>query len=191
MTPVSIADRRTHMNQDLDHTISLLSRTPASLNALLRDLPEEWTHRNEGGDTWTAFDVIGHLIHGERTDWLPRAQRILQFGETRAFDPFDRLAQQRESQGKSLPQLLDEFAAVRGENLRQLRTLNLQREDFSKRGKHPALGVVTLSELLATWAVHDLTHLHQISRILAYQYREAVGPWSKYLGVLHCNGHGS
>jgi len=179
------------MNQDLDHTITLLSRTPATLNTLLRDLPEEWTHRNEGGDTWTAFDVIGHLIHGERTDWLPRAQRILQFGETRAFDPFDRLAQQRESRGKSLPQLLDEFAALRAENLRQVRTLNLQPEDFSRRGKHPALGVTTLSQLLATWATHDLTHLHQISRILAYQYRDAVGPWSKYLGVLHCNGHGS
>lgn len=177
------------MNHDLDLTIALLSRTPAALNALLRDLPEEWTHRNEGGDTWSAFDVVGHLIHGERTDWMPRAQRILQFGETRAFDPFDRLAQQRESEGKSLPKLLDEFAQLRAQNLHQLLALNLHPEDFARRGKHPALGVTTLSQLLATWAAHDLTHLHQISRVLACQYREAVGPWGKYLGVLHCAGH--
>jgi hypothetical protein len=177
------------MQHDLQLTIALLARTPATLNTLLRDLPQEWTHRNEGGGTWSAFDVVGHLIHGERTDWMPRAQRILQFGETRAFEPFDRLAQQRESQGKSLPQLLDEFVRLRAENLHQLRALNLQPADFERRGKHPALGATTLSQLLATWAAHDLTHLHQISRILAHQYGEAVGPWSKYLGVLHCAGH--
>jgi len=177
------------MQHDLQLTIALLARTPATLNALLRDLPQEWTHCNEGENTWSAFDVVGHLIHGERTDWIPRAQRILQFGETRAFEPFDRLAQQRESEGKSLPQLLDEFAQLRAQNLHQLRALNLQPADFDRRGKHPALGVTTLSQLLATWAAHDLTHLHQISRILACQYREAVGPWSQYLGVLRCAGH--
>jgi len=177
------------MKHDLDLTIALLTRTPTALNALLRDLPQEWTHRNEGAGTWSAFDVVGHLIHGERTDWMPRAQRILQFGETRAFDPFDRLAQQRESQDKSLQQLLDEFAHLRTANLNQLRALHLQPEDLDRRGKHPALGITTLAQLLATWTAHDLTHLHQISRILAYQYREAVGPWSKYLGVLHCAGH--
>jgi DinB superfamily len=177
------------MKHDLDQTISLLARTPAVLNALLRDLPEAWTQRNEGEKTWTAYDIVGHLIHGERTDWMPRARRIMEFGEDRPFDPFDRLAQQRESQGKSLPQLLDEFSRLRSENLDALRALNLQPADFERRGKHPGLGVVSMSELLATWAAHDLTHLHQISRVMAHQYRETVGPWGAYLGVMHCDGH--
>ena len=177
------------MEYRLDHAIALLSRTPAALNALLRDLPEAWTLRNEGESTWNAFEIVGHLIHGERTDWMPRAKRILQFGETKAFEPFDRWAQARESQSKSLGQLLDEFARLRAENLDALRALNLRPEDFARRGRHPALGIVTLSQLLATWAAHDLTHLHQVSRVMAYQYREAVGPWRAYLGVLHCAGH--
>lgn len=177
------------MNHDLQQTIAVLNRTPATLNALLRELPEPWTHTNEGPNTWSAYDVIGHLIHGERTDWMPRIRLILQFGENRAFEPFDRFAQARESQGKSLPQLLDEFGFLRSRNLDELRSLNLQPEDFNRRGKHPALGTVTLSELLAAWAAHDLTHLHQISRILAHQYRDAVGPWSKFMGVMQCGGH--
>jgi hypothetical protein len=177
------------MQQDLQHTMALLARTPSSLNALLRDLPEEWTMQNEGGNTFNAFDVVGHLIHGERTDWMPRAKRILEFGETRAFDPFDRRAQEGVSEGKSLGQLLDEFARLRSDNLAELRSLKLGPEDLNRRGLHPALGTVTLSQLLATWAAHDLTHLHQISRIMAHQYREAVGPWSAYLGVMQCNGH--
>lgn len=177
------------MQHNLQDSIALLARTPATLDAFLRDLPETWTLRNEGEKTWCAFDIIGHLIHGERTDWMPRAKMILQFGESKAFEPFDRLAQERESQGKSLAQLLDEFARLRSENLNDLRALNLKPEDLAQRGRHPELGVVTLSQLLATWAAHDLTHLHQISRVMAYQYREAVGPWSAYLGVLHCAGH--
>ena len=177
------------MEQNLLDTMSILSRTPATLDVLLRDLPEAWTLGNEGENTWSAFDVVGHLIHGERTDWMPRARMVLQFGETRTFEPFDRLAQVRESHGKSLDQLLDEFARLRSANLDQLRTLNLRKEDLARRGRHPALGVVTLSELLATWAAHDLTHLHQISRVMAHQYREAVGPWSRYLGVMQCAGH--
>jgi hypothetical protein len=177
------------MGHDLQQTIALLVRTPAALDALLRDLPEAWTLRNEGEDTWSPFDVVGHLIHGERTDWMVRARIILQFGETRPFDRFDRWAQMRESQGKSLAQLLEEFARLRSENLADLRALNLSAEDLEKRGRHPALGVVTLSELLATWAAHDLTHLHQISRVMAYQYRENVGPWTKFLGVMQCAGH--
>ena len=176
---------------NLELTIALLVRTPAALNAFLRDLPSEWTFTNEGENTWSAFDVVGHLVHGERTDWMPRAKMILQFSETQTFVPFDRLAQQRESKGKSLPQLLDEFASLRAANLRELRALNLQPLDFDRRGRHPSLGIVTLSQLLATWAVHDLTHLHQISRIFAHQYRDAVGPWSAYLGVLRCAGHSS
>jgi hypothetical protein len=177
------------MNHNLEHTISLLTRTPAALNMLLRDLPEMWTGRNEGENTWSAFDVVGHLIHGERTDWMPRARMILQFGETQPFERFDRWAQMRESQGKSLGQLLDEFARLRSENLGHLRALNLKEEDMERRGLHPSLGIVTLSELLATWAAHDLTHLHQISRIMAHQYRQAVGPWTRFLGVMQCAGH--
>lgn len=177
------------MEHNLEQTISLLGRTPAALNALVRDLPETWTRRNEGETSWSVFDIVGHLIHGERTDWMPRARMVLQFQENKTFEPFDRLGQVRESQGKSLEQLLDEFARLRSENLRELRALNLRREHLALRGRHPALGVVTLSQLLATWAVHDLTHLHQVSRVMAHQYREAVGPWSQYLGVLHCDGH--
>ena len=124
-------------------------------------------------------------------DWMPRARRLLEFGETRAFDPFDRWGQVRESQGKSLGQLLDEYARLRSDNLRELAGPQSEAEDLDKRGRHPALGVVTLSELLATWAAHDLTHLHQLSRIMAHQYRDAVGPWSVYLGVLQCAGHSS
>ena len=173
----------------LDEAIAVLTRTPATLDALLRGMPDIWVRRNEGKDTWSPFDIVGHLIVGERTDWMPRARIILENGEARPFDPFDRFAQARESQGKSLEQLLDEFARLRRENLAALRGLKLHPADLSRRGTHPALGGVTLSELLATWAVHDLTHVHQLSRVMAHQYRDAVGPWSAYLGVLHCAGH--
>jgi hypothetical protein len=176
---------------NLNDTISLLTRTPAALDALLRDLPETWTLRNEGDNTWSAFDVVGHLIDGERVNWMPRVKMVLQSGETRTFETFDRWGHIRESQGKSLGQLLDEFALLRAANLQELRALNLRQEDLARRGQHPAFGEVTLSELLSTWATHDLTHLHQISRIMAYQYRNTVGPWSRYLGVLQCSGHSS
>jgi hypothetical protein len=178
----------------LSETSAILSRTPASLDALLRGLPDTWVRGNEGlthegKESWSPFDIVGHLIVGERTDWMPRAHIILNSGEARPFDPFDRFAQAKESQGKSLDQLLEEFARLRKESLAALQALNLRPEDLARRGKHPELGVVTLSELLATWAVHDLTHVHQISRVMAHQYRNAVGPWSAYLGVLHCSGH--
>ena len=175
----------------LDETVAVLTRTPATLDALLRGLPESWVRSSEGKDTWSAFDIVGHLIVGERTDWMSRTRVILENGEARPFDPFDRFAQVKESQNKSLDQLLDDFARLRRENLAALRALNLQPEDMSRRGRHPALGVVTLAQLLATWAVHDLTHLHQLSRVMAYQYRDTVGPWSAYLGVLKCSGHSS
>jgi len=174
---------------DLSQTVSLLSRTPAALDTLLRGLPEAWTHSNEGENTWSAFDVVGHLIHCERDNWMPRLRRILEDGESRAFEQLDREGHFRESAGKSLAQLLDEFAQVRAENLKELAALNLRETDFERRGRHPALGVVTLGEMIATWAAHDLTHLHQISRIMAHQYREAVGPWSRFLGVMQCAGH--
>lgn len=177
------------MEQNLENTIALLARTPATLNALLRGLPDAWARESEGSKTWTAFDIVGHLIQGERSDWMPRARMILEFGETRTFEPFDRKAQERESRGRTLSQLLDEFAAARAENLAALRALNLTQQDLERRGRHPSFGTVTLSQLLATWTVHDMTHLHQLSRVMAHQYRAAVGPWSAFLGVLHCKGH--
>lgn len=179
------------MNHDLDHSIVLLTHTPAALNALLRGLPNEWTLSNEGENTWSAFDIVGHLIHCERTDWMPRARWLLKFGESRPFGPFDRWGHIRESQGKQLSRLLDEFAAMRAENLAELRAMNLRPEDLSRRGRHPALGTVTLSELLAAWAAHDLNHIHQMSRVMAHQYREAVGPFQQYMGVMQCAAHGS
>jgi DinB superfamily len=177
------------MSQHLQHTVSLLARTPVVLDALLRDLPDVWTMTNEGPSTWSPFDVIGHLIHCERTDWMPRAMIVLEFGESRTFEPFDRTGYVHESEGKSITDLLDAFARLRSENLSRLRALDLTPEQLALRGRHPSLGVVTLSELLATWAAHDLTHLHQISRVMAHQYRDAVGPWSAYLGVMQCGGH--
>ena len=176
-------------DHDLDATIALLSRTPAVLDALLRDMPAVWTLQNEGDVTWSPFDIVGHLIHGERTDWMPRLSMILQDGETRPFETFDRLAQNEASRGKSMNELLVEFDALRRKNLRDLRSMNVTATDLQRRGRHPALGSVTLSELLATWAAHDLSHLHQLSRVMAHQYRVLVGPWSRYLGVLQCAGH--
>jgi DinB family protein len=177
------------MQHSLPHTIALLARTPAALNALLRDLPEEWTHQNEGANTWSPFDIIGHLIEGERSDWMTRARIILQYGETLPFDRFDRTAFAQMRQDVQIGTRLDEFARLRAANLDELRALNLQPADLEKRGSHPRLGSVTLSQLIATWAAHDLTHLHQLSRVMAHQYREAVGPWTRFLGVLHCDGH--
>jgi hypothetical protein len=157
----------------------------------LRGLPDEWVRCNEGGDTWSAFDVVGHLVFADLSDWMPRIRTILEHGEARTFPPFDRFAHRKASQLKSLEQLLDDFGRLREENLATLKSLNLQRVDLAKRGTHPSFGTVTLSQLLATWTVHDLNHMHQISRVMAHQYRDAVGPWSAYLGVLHCNGHGA
>ncbi len=177
------------MRYNLDESLALLTHTPASLNALLRGLPDAWTRRGEGEGTWTVRDVIAHLAELERTDWMPRVRRLLKDGETRAFDPVDRQAFVRNARGKSLTRLLGEFARRREKNLKGVRALRLQRPHLARRGLHPSLGTVRLSELIAAWAVHDLTHLHQISRILAVQYREAVGPWERYLGVLQCQGH--
>ena len=180
---------RTEFN--LAEAAAILARTPATLAEFLSGLPDIWVRRDEGNDTWSAFDILGHLIVGERTDWMPRIRILLENGEARAFDPFDRFAQFNESAGNSMEQLLTKFADLRRENLVALHALNLQSEDLAKRGRHPALGVVTLSELIAAWVVHDLTHVHQISRVMAHQYRDAVGPWSAFLGVLHCSGHGA
>lgn len=174
---------------NLQDSLALLARTPATLDALLRGLPEIWTLRNEGDQTWTAFDVVGHLNHCERVDWISRARLILEHGDTRPFEPLDRFAQFEESRGKSLDRLLTEFTELRGANLEQVRSWNLTPADLAKPGRHPALGSVTLSELLASWPAHDLTHLHQLTRLMAHQYRAAVGPWSRFMGVLQCGGH--
>jgi hypothetical protein len=170
-------------------TTAFLARTPATFDALLRGLPDTWVRGNEGNDTWTPYDIMGHMVHCEIADWMPRLRIILEHGEGRPFDPFDRFAQMKAGRDRSLDQLLDEFASLRQDNLATLEALNLKPEDFTRKGTHPALGSVTAGELLSTWAVHDLTHLHQLSRVMAHQYREAVGPWSAYLGVLKCGGH--
>lgn len=172
------------MNFDLDDALALLGRTPAVLDAWLRGLPEAWTHADEGPGTWSPFDVVGHLLHGERTDWIARATRIRIDGPDRAFDPFDRTAMFEASRGMSLGDLLDAFAALRADNLKTLRGWRLTPEDLALRGRHPELGVVTLGQLLATWTVHDLGHLRQIARTMARRYAEDVGPWSAYLTIL-------
>lgn len=174
------------MEFNLDAAAKILAKTPNALRSLLQGLPDEIVLGNEGEQTWSPFDVLGHLIHGERTDWILRARIILQFGESRAFDPFDRTSMFEQSQGKTLENLLDEFAAVRQENLAALREMKLGAEDLKKTGLHPdpALGRVTLEQLLATWVAHDLSHIAQISRTLARQYRDAVGPWRQYISIL-------
>lgn len=172
------------MKFELEPAIAVLERTPDSLWALLSGLPDGWIVRNEGGDSWSPFDVIGHLIHGEKTDWIPRAKIILEHGDSVAFETFDRLAMFEDSEGKTLNQLLDEFSALREENLGILRGMNLQAADFDRKGLHPKLGTVNLGELLATWVVHDLNHIHQIAQTMARQYRDAVGVWREYLDIL-------
>jgi len=179
------------MEQDLEKTMAVLERTPGALDELLRGLPEEWTHSNEGEGTWTVAEVVAHLIHCERVDWLPRVKIVVTEGEGRVFDALDREGNLKESAGKPLGALLDEFAGLRAANLAELRAMKLGAEDMERRGRHPAQGVVVLSELLAAWAAHDLTHLHQIARVMAHQYREAVGKWGEYLGVMQCGGHGA
>jgi uncharacterized damage-inducible protein DinB len=172
------------MEFQLGHATEILRRTPATLNSLLRQLPEEWTRSNEGPESWSPFDVMGHLIHAEEADWITRARIILEYGEKRAFEPFDRFAMFEKSRGKSLGELLDRFEQLRGENLRHLQEMSLTSEMLGKQGAHPELGVVTLGQLLSTWVVHDLGHIGQIVRVMAKQYREAVGAWQAYLPVL-------
>ena len=172
------------MEFQIEQAIVVLKRTPATLNTLLRDLPEPWLIQNEGPATWSPYDVIGHLIHAEESDWIPRAKMILEHGETRAFEPFNRVAMFEHSKGKSLGELLDTFSQLRAESLRKLQALNLSDDLLDKRGRHPEFGVVTLRQLLSTWVVHDLGHLRQVARVMSKQYRDAVGPWRAYLPVL-------
>ena len=172
------------MEYQLDHARDILRRTPATLISLLQGVPDEWVFSNEGPDSWSPYDVVGHLIHGEQTDWIPRAKIILEHGEQRAFEPFDRFAMFEKSKGKSLSELLATFERLRDESLRQLEEMNLTPELLATRGRHPELGPVTLGELLATWVVHDLSHIGQIVRVMSKQYGESVGPWRAYLPIL-------
>ena len=172
------------MKFDLDDGMAILARTPSVLRALLEGLPRGWVEGNEGPETWSAFDIVGHLIHGERTDWISRSRILLEHGTDKPFEPFDRFAQFEVSKGKSIGELLEEFAGLRERNLETLREMNLGAEDFDKEGVHPELGKATLRELLATWVTHDLGHLAQIARAMAKQYGDEVGPWAAHLSIL-------
>lgn len=175
------------MDFRLDEAVPVLRRTPAVLRELLLELPDRWTRVAEGAGTWSPFDVVGHLIHGERTDWVPRVKHILQHGDAVIFTPFDREAMLSASQGLSLRELLDTFAQLRSENLATLAALSLTDADLERRGRHPQLGVVTMKQHLATWVAHDLGHIAQIVRVMARQYSDAVGPWTAFLSIL--KGH--
>lgn len=172
------------MKFDLATGITVLERTPATLRAMLDGLPPAWIDATEGPDTWSPYVIVGHLIQGERTDWIPRARIILAQAEQRRFTPFDRFAQFRESEGKSLRQLLEEFARLRADNLAMLHAWHLTDGQLELDGEHPEFGRVTLRQLLATWVAHDLTHIAQTARVMAKQYRDAVGPWRAYLPLL-------
>lgn len=169
---------------DLAHGLAVLERTPAVLRVQLAGLPSVWTTATEGPETWSPYDVVGHLIHGERTDWLVRARIILEQGEQRTFAPFDRFAQFADSEGHTLDQLLDTFEMVRVQNLAVVRGWRLSAAQLALEGVHPAFGAVTLRQLLATWVAHDLGHVAQIQRVMAKRYRDAVGPWRAYLSIM-------
>jgi hypothetical protein len=181
---INVLKKESTMELQLGNVKEILIRTPTTLNSLLRNLPDEWTRSNEGPETWSPFDVVGHLIHAEEADWIPRARIILEEGETGTFKPFDRFAMFEKSRGRSLSELLDSFEMLRKENVISLEQMKLKPEMLERRGTHPEFGLVTLSQLLSTWAVHDLGHVGQIVRVMAKQYGEAVGPWRAYLPVL-------
>jgi uncharacterized damage-inducible protein DinB len=172
------------MSSTLTKSIEILERTPDVLGTMLRDISPDWTSNNEGGETWSVYDIIGHLVHGERSDWIQRTEIILSDKPDKTFKPFDRFAQFEESKGKLLDQLLNEFKILRLKNIENLRSKNLKVDDLMKKGNHPVFGEVTLSQLLSTWAVHDLNHIAQVSRVMAKQYKTDVGPWIEYLRIL-------
>lgn len=183
-----MSDTHTHSDFSLEGSIDILQRTPSVLEALLKDAPDFWSRNNEGPDTWSPFDIIGHLVHGEKTDWIPRARLILSEGDgsrdSKTFEPFDRFAQFRESEGKTINKLLEEFAALRKQNIVALKEMDLSEDDFARTGYHPDFGEVTLRQLLATWTAHDLGHIRQAARVMAKQYKDEVGPWEEYLPVM-------
>lgn len=172
------------MKFDLDSALQILERTPSVLESLLENLSPQWTMHNEGVDTWSPYDIVGHLIQGEMTDWIPRMEIILSDQADKTFSPFDRYAQFENSKGKSLTELLTAFHSLRKKNISILKSKQLTARDLERTGIHPAFGEVNLAQLLATWTVHDLNHIVQISRVMAKQYKDEVGPWIEYLGVL-------
>jgi hypothetical protein len=173
------------MQFTIEKSIEILERTPAVLKTLLSGLSDDWIMKNEGPETFSPYDVIGHLIHGEKTDWVTRAKIILEFGLSNPFTPWDRFAQYKESKGKTLDQLLKEFETIRKENMVWFKSLNLTEADLDKKGLHPKLGEVTLRNLLATWVAHDLTHIAQVTRVMAKQYKEEMGPWPEFFRILN------
>jgi len=172
------------MDFEMETGLAVLERTPRALESLLRGLPDGWIRGTEGPDTWSPFDVVGHLVHADKTDWIPRARMIMDLGEQRAFEPFDRFAMLKTSVGRTLASLLEEFAKVRAASLDTVRGWKLTLAQLALRGIHPDFGTVTLGQLLATWVVHDLDHISQIIRVMAKQYTAAVGPWSERLRVV-------
>jgi len=184
MSPARGPERDVPHVFSVEEAAALLSRTPALLRAWLDPLPPAWTEVDEGAGTWSAYDVVGHLIHGERADWIPRVEHVLEHGASKPFEPFDREAMFEASKGKSLPALLDTFDALRSENVARLRAMSLTEADLDRRGRHPEFGAVTVRQHLATWVAHDLTHVAQIARVMAKRYDTEVGPWRAYLSVL-------
>lgn len=172
------------MNFSIEKSIEILARTPGVLNTMLLNIYDDWTSSNEGEKTWSVYDIIGHLIHGEKTDWIPRMEIILSDKTQKTFEPFDRFAQNVDSNGKSITQLLEEFTSLRKKNVAYLLSKNINISHLNQKGIHPSLGEVTLSQLIASWVVHDLNHIAQISRVMAKQYKEDVGPWKAYLRIL-------
>jgi hypothetical protein len=173
------------MKYSAKQAIEILERTPAVLTALLAGISDDWVMKNEGPETFSPYDVVGHLIHGEKTDWVARAKMILEFGNTKTFERWNRVAMYEESKDKSLQQLLNEFAAIRKENIIWFTSLQLTENDLDKKGMHPVLGDVTLRHLLSTWVVHDLTHIAQITRVMAKQYKDEMGPWPQFFRILN------
>lgn len=173
------------MKFDLNNSIEILEKTPKILEACLSELSDSWLKNNEGENTWSPYDIIGHLIFGEKTDWIIRAKIILSQSENKTFEPFNRFAQLKENQNKPISELLAEFKNLRESNLKELKSLNITDKDFKLKGIHPELGEVTLDQLLSAWVVHDLGHISQISRVMSKQYLKNVGPWKTYLGILN------
>jgi len=173
------------MEYSIDNALEILERTPDTLIHLLSNLSDAWIYSNEGEETWSPYDILGHLIHGEKTDWVTRLEIVLNDGGNKTFHPFDRFAQFEDSKGKTMTQLLDEFKSRRAKNLAHLRSLHISKDQYELKAMHPSLGEVTLKQLMSTWVAHDLGHIAQITRVMAKQYKDQVGPWLEYLSILN------
>ncbi|HEY1040177.1 MAG TPA: DinB family protein [Bacteroidia bacterium] len=173
------------MNFSIEHSIQILERTPQSLRSLLYKLDENWTQNNEGGETWSPYDVIGHLVHCDEENWIPRIEVVLSDSAVRKFEPLNRFAQFEKSKGKNINELLDHFVGIRHSSMAKLKILNITNEQLSKTAIHPEFGSVSLSQLISAWVVHDLDHISQITRVMAKQYKAEVGPWIQYMRILN------